>query len=97
MPENHSMDFDTSVKVAVYRATAESGHPPSLATVATKVGAAPAQVKEAYARLRAAEALVREDRRAEADVELKQALAFWRSVGATAYVREAEALVAAAG
>jgi len=53
MPENHSMDFDTSVKVAVYRATAESGHPPSLAVVATKVGAAPAQVKEAYARLRA--------------------------------------------
>jgi hypothetical protein len=47
--------------------------------------------------LRAAEGFVREGRRAEADVELKRALAFWRSVGATAYVREAEALLAAAG
>ena len=52
---------------------------------------------EASARLCAAEALVREGRRAEADVELNLALAFWRSVGATAYVREAEALLAAAG
>ena len=52
---------------------------------------------EASARLCAAEALVREGRRAEADTELNLALAFWRSVGATAYVREAEALLAAAG
>ena len=34
-------------------------------------------------------------RRAEADVQLERALAFYRSVGATAYVREAEALFAA--
>jgi len=60
MPENHSMDFDTSVKVAVYRATAESGHPPSLAAVVAKVGATPAQVKEAYARLRASRLLLLE-------------------------------------
>jgi class 3 adenylate cyclase/tetratricopeptide (TPR) repeat protein len=53
--------------------------------------------EEAQARLRAAEALVREGRRAEADEELKRSLAFWRSVGATAYVREGEALLAAAG
>ena len=33
---------------------------------------------------------------AEADAELKRALAFWRSVGATAYVREGEALLAEA-
>jgi hypothetical protein len=50
---------------------------------------------EAYARLRAAEALVLADRRAEANVELQHALAFWRSVGAMAYVREGEALLAA--
>jgi tetratricopeptide (TPR) repeat protein len=50
---------------------------------------------EAYARLRAAEALVRAGRRAEADPELQRALAFWRSVGATAYVREGEELLAA--
>jgi tetratricopeptide (TPR) repeat protein len=53
--------------------------------------------EEAYARLRAAEALVKEGRRSEADTELQRALAFWRSVGATAYVREGEALLAAAG
>ena len=60
MPENHSVDFGTSVKVAVYRATAESGHPPSLAAVVAKVGATPAQVKEAYARLRASRLLLLE-------------------------------------
>jgi len=52
---------------------------------------------EAYARLRAAEAFVGEGRRAEADAELQRSLAFWRSVGATAHVREGEDLLAAAG
>lgn len=51
--------------------------------------------EEAYARVRLAEALVAEERRAEADAELERALAFWRSVGATAYIREGEALLAA--
>jgi class 3 adenylate cyclase/tetratricopeptide (TPR) repeat protein len=55
------------------------------------IGARP---EEAYARLRAAESFVREDRRTEADAELQRALSFWRSVGATAYVREGEALLA---
>jgi hypothetical protein len=55
------------------------------------IGARP---EEAYARLRAAESFVREGRRAEADAELQSAVAFWRSVGATAYVREGEALLA---
>jgi tetratricopeptide (TPR) repeat protein len=50
---------------------------------------------EAYARLRAAEQLVAAGRRAQADVELQKALAFWRSVGATRYVREGETLLAA--
>jgi class 3 adenylate cyclase len=49
---------------------------------------------EAAARLRAAEQLVREGRRAEADFELQRALAFYRSVGATRYIQEAEALLA---
>jgi class 3 adenylate cyclase/tetratricopeptide (TPR) repeat protein len=56
-----------------------------------RIGARP---EEAYARLRAAESLVQDGRRAEADHELQGALAFWRSVGATAYVREGEALLA---
>jgi len=51
---------------------------------------------EAYARLQAAEWLASEGRRTEADVQLKRALAFYRSVGATRYIREGEALLAAA-
>lgn len=50
---------------------------------------------EADVRLRAAAALAAAGRRAEADVQLAKALAFYRSVGATRYVREAEALLAA--
>jgi tetratricopeptide (TPR) repeat protein len=50
---------------------------------------------EAYTRLRAAAQLVDVGRRADADEQLHRALAFWRSVGATRYVREGEALLAA--
>ena len=53
-------------------------------------------VYEARARLRAAGHLVLAERRADADEQLRKALAFWRSVGATRYVREGEALLAAA-
>jgi class 3 adenylate cyclase/tetratricopeptide (TPR) repeat protein len=49
---------------------------------------------EAYARLRAAETLVGEGRRAEADGELQRSLAVWRKAGATAYIREGEGLLA---
>ena len=48
---------------------------------------------EALARLRAAAQLVSEDRRADADEQLQRSLAFWRSVGATRYIREGEALL----
>ena len=58
-----------------------------------KIGSLP---DEARARLRAAERLVAAGRRAEADVQLQQALAFYRSVGATRHIREGEALLAAA-
>ena len=54
-----------------------------------------AVTQEAFFRLRSAEQLVREGRRAEADEQLRRALAFYRSVGATRYVREGEALLAA--
>jgi class 3 adenylate cyclase/tetratricopeptide (TPR) repeat protein len=50
---------------------------------------------EAFYRLRSAERLVGEGRRAEADAQLRPALAFYRSVGAARYVREGEALLAA--
>ena len=51
---------------------------------------------EALARLRAAEKLVAAGRHAEADEQLARALAFWRSVRATRYIREGEALLAEA-
>jgi class 3 adenylate cyclase/tetratricopeptide (TPR) repeat protein len=51
---------------------------------------------EALCRLRAAEKLAAEGRRVEADAQLQRALAFWRSVGATRFIREGEALLAAA-
>jgi class 3 adenylate cyclase len=50
---------------------------------------------EAFYRLRAAERLVAEGRRAGAEEQLRPALAFHRSVRATRYVREGEALLAA--
>jgi hypothetical protein len=49
---------------------------------------------EAYARLRAAEALIQAGHRHEGDRELQHALAFYRSVDAKAYLREGEALLA---
>jgi tetratricopeptide (TPR) repeat protein len=57
-----------------------------------EIGTAP---NEALARLRAAQRLVEQSRRGEADAHLQKALAFFRSVGATRYVREGEALLAA--
>jgi class 3 adenylate cyclase/tetratricopeptide (TPR) repeat protein len=49
----------------------------------------------ALARLRAAQELSRSGRRAEADEQLRYALSFFRSVDATRFIREAEALLAA--
>jgi tetratricopeptide (TPR) repeat protein len=50
---------------------------------------------EAAVRLRGARRLVAQRRRAEADRQLQQALAFYRSVDAARYIREAEAVLAA--
>ncbi len=49
---------------------------------------------ESLARLRAAEQLVADGRRADADEQLQRSLAFWRSVDATRYIRQGEALLA---
>jgi class 3 adenylate cyclase/tetratricopeptide (TPR) repeat protein len=73
-------------------ATAARGE---LAAAADMLGELGVKSYEAYMRLRAAERLVAEGRRAEADVQLGKAFAFYRSVGATAFVRECEALLAA--
>jgi class 3 adenylate cyclase len=61
------------------------------------LGEIDAGTPEAFFRLRSAEQLVAEGRRAEADEQLHRALAFYRSVGATRYIREGEALLAATG
>jgi hypothetical protein len=66
-----------------------SGDYAGAAEILRRTGSKPEQ---AEARPRAA---VGEGRRAEADEQLQQALAFYRSVGATAYVGECEALLAA--
>jgi class 3 adenylate cyclase/tetratricopeptide (TPR) repeat protein len=69
-----------------------SGDPGAAADVCGAMGAT---TEEARDRLWLAEALVEQNRRAEADVELKRALAFYRSVRATRYIRKAEGLLAA--
>jgi class 3 adenylate cyclase/tetratricopeptide (TPR) repeat protein len=55
-----------------------------------------AVTSEAYARLRAAAWLSSAGERDDAEEQLARALAFYRGVGATAYVREGEVLLAAA-
>jgi tetratricopeptide (TPR) repeat protein len=70
-------------------ATAEEDY----ATAAEIFGSRGAVESEAFLRLRAAEQHIEAGRRSEADVHLRKALAFYRSVGATRYIREAEALL----
>jgi hypothetical protein len=62
------------------------------ADVFSEIGA---PVDEAFFRLRAAQQLAGEGRRAEADTQLQPALAFFRAANAKRYVREGEALLAA--
>jgi len=68
------------------------GDPVRAAEIFGGIGAV---TEEAYTRLAAARMLVAEGRRSEADGQLQRALAFYRSVGATRYVREGESLLAA--
>jgi hypothetical protein len=46
------MDFDTGVKLAVYRHFADTGAAPSVVDVAGRAGTTPTEVVAAYARLR---------------------------------------------
>jgi tetratricopeptide (TPR) repeat protein len=80
-------------QVAWVRAAAAfaSGDVGLAADICTQIGSA---TEEAYDRMWLAEALVQQDRRAEAEVQLQRALAFYRSVGATRYLRQAEELLA---
>jgi class 3 adenylate cyclase/tetratricopeptide (TPR) repeat protein len=62
------------------------------ASLYARIGSLP---DEAYARLRAGEALIGAGRREEGGSELARALDFFRRVGASAYVRKTEALLLA--
>jgi hypothetical protein len=68
------------------------GEPAEAADVFAGMGA---PASEAFCRLAAARQLVEQDRRPEADVQLRSALAFYRGVRAARYVREGESLLAA--
>jgi hypothetical protein len=52
---------------------------------------------ENRARVRAARAMLKEQRPADAEAQLQQALGWFRSVSATRYIREAEQLLASIG
>jgi class 3 adenylate cyclase/tetratricopeptide (TPR) repeat protein len=85
-------DRRAKTPVTVAAIAAAKGDYPSAADSYGELGY---RAAEAAARQRAAEELVREGRRAEADIELQRALAFYRSVGATRFIREGEALLSA--
>ena len=51
--EQQTTDFDTRVKLAVYRHFAQTGQRPASAEIAAHVGADADQVREAFGRLRA--------------------------------------------
>jgi class 3 adenylate cyclase/tetratricopeptide (TPR) repeat protein len=79
-----------------WRAAAEavlSGDLVGAAEIHARIGAL---AHEAPARLRAAKQFVEAGHRADANDQLQHALVFYRSVGATRYIREAESLLAAA-
>ncbi|MBA3400759.1 MAG: hypothetical protein H0U05_02105 [Actinobacteria bacterium] len=64
---------------------------------AAELFAALGLVDEGYARFKAGEKLLAEGRASEADVHVHKALAFFRSLGATRYIRKTEALLTKAG
>ncbi|MDX6503266.1 MAG: hypothetical protein QOE29_391 [Gaiellaceae bacterium] len=70
-----------------------AGDPRRAAEICAQMGTV---TDEAYARLAAAKSLLEQGRRAEGLEELDRAVAFYRSVGATRYVREGESLRAEA-
>ena len=74
------------------RATVDGDYVAVAETLA-RIGDEPLQ---AEMRLLAARTLAAEGRLVEAEEQLERARAFWRSVGATAYLREAEGVISAA-
>jgi hypothetical protein len=85
--ESYTVNAWARVAIEVAR-----GDPAAAAEIFARMGA---RTSEAFCRLAAARQLAGQDRRAEADSQLRPALGFYRSVGATRYVREGESLLAA--
>jgi tetratricopeptide (TPR) repeat protein len=79
----------------LWRSVADALLQGDLLDVADRLGALGLKPDEAHARLGAARDLVAQGRRAEADEQLARALAFYRSVGASRYIRTGEALLVA--
>ena len=77
----------------LWRSLADAVLQGQLVEVADQLGDLGLKPDEAHARLGAARELVAKGRRIEADKQLGRALAFYRSAGASRYVREGEALL----
>src|SRR6266545_332186 len=86
------LDNDANLRLRVEASRrVVSGNLLGAADLCAEIGSLP---DDAYARLRSAEIFAHEGRRADADAQLKRALAFYGSVGAAAYARRAEVLLA---
>ena len=92
---DRSDDVPRIQRAEPWNAAAAAIHRGAFAEAAAILSSSGMRTEEAYARLRAAEAFAEEGRRAEAQAQLERALAFYRSVGASAYVQRAEALLPA--
>jgi tetratricopeptide (TPR) repeat protein len=79
----------------LWRSLADAVLQGRLVEVADRLSVLGLKPDEAHARMGAARELVARGSRAAADDQLRRALAFYRSIGATRYIREGEALLAA--
>jgi class 3 adenylate cyclase len=93
-PVAHEDDPERAVRAALAVRDAVAGlNEDDAAEIMASTGEEPLQ---AELRLRAATAFVSEGKLAEAEAQLDRARAFWRSVGATTYLRQANELIAEA-
>jgi hypothetical protein len=83
---------DISGFTALTERLARTGDFERAAGIYAQIGSRP---HEAFARLSAAESLLADGRRVEGNAQLERALTFYRKVGAIAYIRHGEGLLAA--
>jgi class 3 adenylate cyclase len=94
-PEDLRTAVDRSLLGKAWRLVVDALVEGDYATAADRYGDLGAQTYEADSRLRAAKRLLDSGDHAAASDQLNRALAFYRSVGATRYLREGEALLRA--